>query len=50
VTENDEVLFCDRHNHRVRKIDQYGIISTIAGTGNEEFDAQFFHRFFPIQE
>ena len=34
VTEDEEVLFCDCENHRVRKIDRYGMISTIAGKGN----------------
>ena len=33
VTDEEEVFFCDRDNHRVRKIDRFGIISTVAGTG-----------------
>ena len=33
VTEDEQVLFCDRANHRVRKIDRFGMISTIAGNG-----------------
>ncbi|EFC35761.1 predicted protein [Naegleria gruberi] len=33
ITDNDEVLFCDKRNHRVRKIDRNGIIRTIAGNG-----------------
>ena len=33
VTEDEEVLFADCSNNRVRKIDQLGMISTIAGTG-----------------
>ena len=33
VTEDEEVLFCDCENHRVRRIDKHGMISTIAGNG-----------------
>ena len=31
VTDDEQVLFCDSGNHLVRKIDQFGRISTIAG-------------------
>ena len=33
VTEDEEVLFADMTNNRVRKIDRNGMITTIAGTG-----------------
>jgi len=33
VTDNDQVLFADCENHRIRMIDRYGFIRTIAGTG-----------------
>ena len=33
VTEDEEVYFCDNGNNRVRKIDSFGVISTIAGIG-----------------
>ena len=33
VTQENEVYFCDAQNHRIRKIDSKGIISTVAGTG-----------------
>ena len=36
VTDDDEIFFADCENHRVRKIDRFGIISTIAGNGNDE--------------
>ena len=38
VTEEEEVLFCDNGNHRVRKIDRNGILSTIAGNGVQGFN------------
>ena len=33
VTDDEEVYFCDWGNHRVRMIDRFGMISTIAGNG-----------------
>ena len=33
VNEKEEVCICDCGNHRVRKIDRFGIISTVAGNG-----------------
>jgi len=33
VSDEDEVYFCDCQNHRVRKIDRFGMISTVAGNG-----------------
>ena len=33
VTDDEEVFFCDYLNHRVRNIDRFGMISTIAGNG-----------------
>ena len=38
VTEDEEVLFCDFNNHRVRKIDRFGMIKTIAGTGGRGYN------------
>jgi len=38
VTEEEEVLFCDCLNNRVRKIDRNGKISTVAGTGEEGYN------------
>ena len=38
VTEDEEVFFCDCGNQRVRKIDRHGMISTIAGTGEEGYN------------
>ena len=36
VTEDEQVLFTDRYNNRVRKIDRNGTISTIAEVTNNE--------------
>ncbi len=36
VPTTGELLIADSYNHRIRKVDQNGIISTIAGTGDEE--------------
>ena len=37
VNDDEEVLFADKFNHRVRKIDPYGTITTIAGNGTQGF-------------
>jgi len=34
VTDDEEVLIADNGNHRVRKVDRNGMISTIAGNGH----------------
>ena len=38
VTEDEEVFFCDWANHRVRKIDRHGMISTVAGNGKKGYN------------
>ena len=38
VTEDEEVLIADNGNHRMRKVDRNGIISTIAGNGNKGYN------------
>ena len=38
VTDDEEVLFVESYNNRVRKIDRFGIMSTIAGNGTRGFD------------
>ena len=37
VNDDEEVLFADKFNHRVRKIDRYGTITTLAGNGTQGF-------------
>ncbi len=37
IDKAGEIYFCDRHNRRVRKIDKQGIITTVAGTGEQGF-------------
>jgi len=37
VTGDNEVYFSDTYNHCIRKIDQNGIVSTLAGTGQKGF-------------
>ena len=41
VTDEEEVLFCDYENYRVRKIDRHGMIRTIAGNGDEDGTSTF---------
>ena len=38
VTDDEEVLFTDSGNHCVRKIDRFGIVSTIAGNGTKGYN------------
>jgi len=38
VTDDEEVLFCDSFNNRVRKIDRNGVIITIAGNGKKVYN------------
>ena len=33
VEDGEELLFCDSENHRVRRIDKHGVMTTIAGMG-----------------
>src|SRR3954471_21150961 len=33
VDKAGNIYICDKGNHRIRKIDAYGVISTYAGTG-----------------
>jgi sugar lactone lactonase YvrE len=35
--DNDNLYIADRDNHRIRKVDLYGIISTVAGTGTAAY-------------
>ncbi len=37
VDDEGNIFFSDRNNHRVRRIDRNGIISTVAGTGVQGF-------------
>jgi hypothetical protein len=37
VTKKKEIVFCDHLNHRIRKIDSLGIITTIGGAGTATF-------------
>ena len=38
VDEDDNIYFSDRHNRRIRKIDNKGIITTFAGTGVQGYN------------
>ena len=38
VTEDEEILIVDNDNHRIRKIDRNGMITTIAGNGIKGFN------------
>ena len=38
VTDDEEVFIADKQNHRVRKIDRNGMISTIAGNGDDNYN------------
>jgi len=38
VSSSDQVYISESHGHRIRKIDQRGIISTIAGNGIKGYD------------
>ena len=38
VNEDEEIFFCDGGNHRVRKIDRFGMISTVAGNGEDVYN------------
>src|SRR4051812_40152314 len=37
IDRNNNILFCDAYNNRIRKIDAYGTITTIAGNGFQDF-------------
>ncbi|MBT5376625.1 MAG: hypothetical protein HOL15_07415 [Nitrospinaceae bacterium] len=41
VASNGELYFSDRSNHRIRKVNQDGIISTVAGQGQLGFGGDF---------
>ncbi len=36
--KNGNLYIADRNNHRIRKLDRFGIISTVAGNGVADFD------------
>ncbi len=40
VTDSGEVYIADRMNHRIRKVDVNGIITTVAGTGTWGYDSE----------
>jgi len=41
VTEDEELLFADCFNHRVRRVDQHGMITTIAGNGKKDNSGEY---------
>ena len=41
VSSSNQVYISDDYGHRIRKIDQFGIISTIAGTGDCGYSADY---------
>ena len=38
VTSNNEIYIADSFNYRVRKVDTFGIITTVVGTGDTPFN------------
>lgn len=38
ITKNDEIIIANSLYNKIRKIDQYGIINTIAGTGDRGYE------------
>ena len=46
VDNNGNVYIADTRNERIRKVDINGIIYTIAGTGNEEYERSFDYKKF----
>ena len=49
VTSNNEIYISEYHGHRIRKINSHGIISTIAGDGNDGYsgDIPFDFQMYP---
>lgn len=38
IDPDDNLFIADRNNHRIRKVDKQGIITTVAGNGKPEFE------------